>query len=71
VRNESGLSGPGKNRTEDIGTDLARRPVLLAPESSGRRRDRTVLCFIKAANGNVMKGWQAGRFCQPRGRENL
>ena len=45
MRNESGLSGPGENRTEDIGTDSARRPVLLAPESSGRRQARTVIVF--------------------------
>jgi hypothetical protein len=45
VRNETGLSGPGEDRTEDTDSDSARRPVLLAPESSGRRRARTVIVF--------------------------
>lgn len=45
VRNELGLSGPGENRTEETDTDSARRSVLLAPESSGRRRACMVIVF--------------------------
>lgn len=34
-RNETGLSGPGEDRPEDPDRGSTRRPVLLAPESSG------------------------------------
>jgi len=61
-RNESGLSGPGDDRPEDPDTDSARRPVLLAPESSGRRRARTVVVFQQNPSTAT-----SGRDGRPRG----
>jgi hypothetical protein len=60
VRNESGLSGPGEDQAEETDTDSARRPVLLAPESSGRRRACTVLCSTQAGQRQRQEG-MAGR----------
>jgi hypothetical protein len=60
VRNETGLSGPGEDRPVDTDTDSARRPVLLAPETSGRRRACTVMYFTQAGQRQRQEG-MAGR----------
>lgn len=70
-RDETGLSGPGEDRTADAGTGSARCPELLAPERIGHSRPNGRLCFNTPANGNARKGWYVERQCRPRGRENL
>jgi hypothetical protein len=59
-RTAAGLSGPGEDRPVDTDTDSARRPVLLAPESSGRRRACTVMCSTQAGQRQRQEG-MAGR----------